>query len=194
MRCVIIISVLLMVNFTGAAQVQVGIKEGNRIKSPEIFFTLSLHDTIFAMHEGIAIKNYASVKFDVDEKGNVDNIGFSVTTDSLVIPHILNVLAATNHKWIIKRNGKQIKSKANIVLPIIFYLRPQVVKKRSTRSHEILGQITEDIEFEGMNIFHFSNNKEEDLFVYQKNGLKYEGIVLSPIKIKVPRDPDLNNY
>lgn len=194
MKRVILIIVLFLPAVLCEAQVSVQIRDGEKMKSPEIFLMLALHDTIFAMREGIAIKNYASVKFDVDEKGIVSNVVFSVTTDSLVMQHIRNVLAATNHKWIIKRNDKSIKNKTSIVLPILFDLRPQVVKRRSTRTPEILGHITEDVEFEGMNLFHFGHNRDEDLFIYQKNKFKYEGIVLSPIKVRVPRDPDLNDY
>lgn len=194
MRILTIALVFLTLSNISFAQVQVGIQNGNRMMSPEIFLMLALHDTIFAMHEGISIKNYASVKFDVDEKGIVGNVVFSVTTDSLVMQHIRNVLATTNYRWIIKRNDKSVKNKMSIVLPILFDLRPQVVKRRSTRPPEILGHITEDVEFEGMNLFHFGNNRDEDLFIYQKNKFKYEGIVLSPIKVRVPRDPDLNDY
>lgn len=169
------------------------LNESNKVGSPELYFKYKLQDTIFAKHEGLKIKNFASVKFDIDKHGIVSNVDFSISTDSLLEPYINNVLMSTNHHWIIKQNGKRIKAKVTIILPIIFTLQPQIIKKTTTRVDDVLEQPIENIEHEAIDLFQFYRKKYDTYFSY-RNPIKYFGIVLNPIDVRVPYDPDANDY
>jgi hypothetical protein len=182
------------VNTTAYSQVSIQLlKGGNKGSSPELYFKYKLQDTIFAKHEGLKIKNFASVKFDIDKHGTVSNVDFSISTDSLLEPYINDVLMSTNHQWVIKQNGKRIKTKMTIILPIIFTLRPRVIKKTSTRVDDVLEQPIESIEHEAIDLFQFYKKKYDTYFLY-RNPVKYFGVVLNPIEVRVPYDPDANDY
>jgi len=106
--------ILLLLLITQAAKGQVCIELQNAYNNPgppELYFKYKLQDTIFNKHEGLKLKNFASVKFDVDKNGAIDNVHFSIYTDSLLQPYIMDILTSTNHHWIIKQKGKRIKKK-----------------------------------------------------------------------------------
>lgn len=188
--------ILLLLLITQATKGQVSIEllnAHNNPGPPELYFKYKLQDTIFNKHEGLKLKNFASVKFDVDKNGVVSNIFLSISTDSLLRPHIINVLMSTNHHWIIKQNNKRIKKKVTIILPMIFTLRPRDTKKTSTRVDELFGDPFEDIELEATHLFQF-NKKDYGLYKFYRNVIKYDGIVLNPIEVRVPNDPDADDY
>lgn len=195
MKFLISLSLLLAITIiTTYSQVSVQLlNESNKVGSPELYFKYKLQDTIFAKHEGLKIKNFASVKFDIDKHGIISNVDFSISTDSLLEPYINDVLATTNHHWIIKQNGKRIKTKVTIILPIIFTLQPQIIKKTTTRVDDVLEQPIENIEHEAIDLFQFYKKKYDTYFLY-RNPIKYFGIVLNPIDVRVPYDPDANDY
>lgn len=84
---------------------------------------------------------------------------FSISTDSLLEPYINDVLTATNHHLIIKQNGKRIKTKVTIILPIIFTLQPQIIKKTTTRIDDVLEKPIENVEHEAIDLFQFYKKK-----------------------------------
>ena len=188
--------ILLLLLISQATKGQISIELLNTYNnpgSPELYFKYKLQDTIFNKHEGLKLKNFASVKFDVDKNGVISNILFSISTDSLLRPHITNVLMSTNHHWIIKQSNKRIKKKITIILPMIFTLRPRETKKTSTRVDELFGDPFEDIELEATHLFQF-DKKDYSLYRFYRNVTKYDGIVLNPIEVRVPDDPDANDY
>lgn len=183
---------LLLTTYALSAQLKVELK--NRIKYPEVYFWKHLHDTILVANEGYNFSNFASVRFEIDRKGEIQNIVFSTYTDSLVMPHITNVLMSTNRRWIIVRNGKHVKEKVTILLPILFILKserknPIAVKKDILSLHPAMS-----IEEQMFRIFHFSNNRDENFEVHKRNGEKFEGIALNPIEVIVPLNPTIDKY
>ena len=104
-----IITIFILIVPTLYAQVRVELDD--RIKYPEVFISKHLHDIILVANQGFHFSNFASVRFELDKNGSVHNIAFSTYTDSLVMPHITNVLMSTNKKWIITRNERRIKGR-----------------------------------------------------------------------------------
>lgn len=189
----IILPLLLLSQITNAqVSVELSITHNNKV-SPELYFMSELQESIFAKHEGLKLKNFAAVKFDVGKKGDISNIMFSISTDSLLEPYIVDVLMSTNHKWIISRDGHPMKHKVSIILPMLFNLNPHIVKKISTRINEISGRPSENIVWEQMHILQF-DKKDDNLLLFYRNSIKYEGITLNPIEVRVPYDPDANDY
>jgi hypothetical protein len=185
-------SFLLLSAYTMSAQLRVELK--NRIKYPEVYFWKHLHDTILVANEGYNFSNFASVRFEIDRKGEIQNIVFSTYTDSLVMPHITNVLMSTNRRWLIVRNGKYVKEKVTILLPILFILKSER-KNPITVKEDILSlHPTMSIEEQMFRIFHFSNNRDENFEVHKRNGEKFEGIALNPIEVIVPLNPTIDKY
>jgi hypothetical protein len=187
---------LLLLLFSQVANAQVSVElstsDANKI-SPELYFMSKLEESIFTKHEGMKLTNLASVKFDVDKEGHVSNIAFSISTDSLLEPYIVDVLMSTDRKWVIRRDGKLIKSKVSIILPILFRLRPHTVKKVSTRINEISGKPSENMTWEQIHVFQF-DKKNDNLLLFYRDPIKYEGITLNPIEVRVPNDPDADDY
>lgn len=181
---------LAITNTTSYSQVSIQLlNESNKAGSPELYFKYKLQDTIFAKHEGLKIKNFASVKFEVDKNGVINNIQFSIFTDSLLRPYITDVLMATNHRWIIKKKGKTVKEKVTIILPMICTLRPRVIRKTTTREEGPFDELFEDVELEAMHLFHFDKK-----YKFRRSIEKYDGIVLDPVDVMVPNDPDADDY
>ncbi|MFD1000348.1 hypothetical protein ACFQ21_13580 [Ohtaekwangia kribbensis] len=190
------IKILLLLLISQVTEGQISIELLNTYNNPgppELYFKYKLQDTIFAKHEGLQLKNFASVKFDIDKNGVIDNVHFSISTDSLLHPYIMDVLMSTNHHWIIKQKGKSIKKKITVILPMIFTLTPRVTKKTTTRVEEHFGDTFEDIELEATHLFQF-NKKDYSLYMFYRNVEKYNGVVLNPIEVRVPNNPDENNY
>ncbi|MFD0998392.1 hypothetical protein ACFQ21_03700 [Ohtaekwangia kribbensis] len=185
---------LMLISKSAHSQLSVQfLNESGKEVSPELYFKFKLQDTIFSKHEGIKLKNFASVKFDIDRNGLVDNIFFSALTDSLLKPYIIDVLMTTNNRWVINQNGKKFKKKVTLILPMIFTLRPRIEQKISTRIDVLSEKPFEDIEVEATGLFQFEKN-DRILYFAHKNPLKYFGIVLNPIEVRVPYDPDANDY
>jgi len=194
MKFLVRIFLLLLITQVVNGQVSIELLNSyNKSGPPELYFKYKLQDTIFSKHEGLKLKNFASVKFDVDKNGSIGNIHFSISTDSLLHPYISDVLMSTNNHWIIKQNDKNVKEKITIILPMIFTLRPRIIKKTSTRVDELFGDPFEDIELEATHLFQF-NKKDYSLYRFYRNVVKYEGVVLNPIEVRVPNDPDANDY
>jgi hypothetical protein len=176
----------------GQVSVELSISDANKI-SPELYFMSKLEESIFAKHEGMKLTNLASVKFDVDKEGRVSNIAFSISTDSLLEPYIVDVLISTDRKWIIRRDGKLMQNRVSIILPMLFRLRPHTVKKVSTRINEISGRPSENATWEQIHILQF-DKKNDNLLLFYRNPIKYEGITLNPIEVRVPKDPEADDY
>ncbi|HEY9004662.1 MAG TPA: hypothetical protein VIM75_00945 [Ohtaekwangia sp.] len=193
-RSVKLILLFALIGKVAYAQISVQLRDKNKAPlSPELYFKFKLQDTIFSKHEGLKIKNFASVKFDVDKNGFINNIFFSVSTDSLLKPYIKDALNSTNQRWIIKHDNKRIKGSVTIILPILFTLRPRIEKRGSSRVDEFLGEPVENIEVEATDLFQFEK-KPYILFYSYRNPVKYSGVVLNPIDVRVPYDPDANDY
>jgi hypothetical protein len=98
---------LFLITIGEALHAQVKVELTDRIKYPEVHFYKHLHDIILSANQGVNFSNYASVKFNIDKKGIIGNILFSTYTDSLVMPHIYNVLISTKSKMDnpLKREG-----------------------------------------------------------------------------------------
>ncbi len=150
---------------------------------------VKLQDTILAAGQGLNFDNYASVRFQVDKAGQISNIAFSIYTDSLVMSHLINVLLSTNGKWQIKRNGKAVREKVAIVLPVIFVLKPRLALKGKTEE-DPLGHPTLQVVDKGVQLFHFSTDRTSDYNTFIRSGEKFEGIVLNPILVRVPQSND----
>ena len=174
------------------AQVKVELKD--RIKYPEVYFYKHLHDTILNANQGFNFSNYASVKFRIDKKGIISNISFSTYTDSLVMPHIYNVLMGTNRKWIIIRKGKVVKEEATILLPIIFFFKSELKKTGPTKDDVFSNHGPMDVVGQGERLFHFSKNRDDNFEMFRRNGEKFEGIALNPIEVIVPLNPTIDKY
>ena len=184
-----ILLLILMSQFAkGQASVEL-LNSYNKSGQPELYLKYKLQDTIFSKHEGLKLKNFASAKFEVSKNGVISNIQFSIFTDSLLRPYITDVLMSTNHRWIIKKNGKTVKEKVTIILPMIFTLRPRVIKKITTREEGPFNELLEDIELEAMHLFHFDKR-----YKFRRSTEKFDGIVLDPVDVTVPNDPDANDY
>jgi hypothetical protein len=190
MNCFTNILVLLLITQVTKGQVSVELLNSyNKPGPPELYIKYKLQDTIFSKHEGLKLKNFASVKFEVDKNGVINNIQFSIFTDSLLQPYITDVLMSTNHHWIIKKDGKTVKEKVTIILPLICTLRPRVIKKTTTREEGPFDELLENVELEAMHLFHFDKK-----YQFHRSIEKYNGIVLDPIDVTVPNDPDANGY
>jgi hypothetical protein len=186
------IKILLLMLISQIAKGQVNVEllnSYNKSGPPELYLKYKLQDTIFSKHEGLKLKNFASAKFEVGKNGVISNIQFSIFTDSLLRPYITDVLMSTNHRWIIKKNGKPVKEKVTIILPMIYTLRPRVIKKTVTRKEGPFDEILEDFELEAMHLFHFDKR-----YKFRRSTEKYDGIVLDAIDVTVPNDPDANDY
>lgn len=180
---------LLLVSQFAKGQVSVELLNSyNKSGPPELYLKYKLQDTIFSKHEGLKLKNFASVKFEVNKDGVIGNIQFSIFTDSLLWPYITNVLMSTNHHWIIKKSGKRVKEKVTIILPMIYTLHPHIVKKTTTRRGPF-DELLEDLELEAIHLFHFDRK-----YKFRRSIDKYDGIVLDPIDVMVPNDPAADNY
>ena len=187
-----LIKIILLLLISQAVKGQVSIEllnSYNNAGPPELYLKYKLQDTIFSKHEGLNLKNFASVKFEVDKNGVINNIQFSIFTDSLLRPYITDVLISTNHQWIIKKKGKIVKEKVTIILPMIYTLRPRIIKKTTTREEGPFDELLEDIELEAMHLFHFDKK-----YKYRRTIEKYDGIVLDPVDVMVPNDPDADDY
>jgi len=181
-------------------QVNVELRGNQKIDLPEYYIMMKLVDTILVKHEGLHFDNYAAVKFEVDRKGNVSNIIFSMYTDSLLMPYITSVLLSTNHRWIIKRNGRLVKKKIQFLLPIVFSLKPKVPLKGPTKESELDEQLrSSDMVEQSLHVVHFKTDQDrnEGMFSQYKRSEKFEGIVLNPIVVTVPSnccDPKEREY
>jgi len=187
-----IITIFILIVPILYAQVRVDLDD--RIKYPEVFISKHLHDTILVANQGFHFSNFASVRFELDKNGSVHNIAFSTYADSLVMPHITNVLMSTNKKWIITRNERRIKGRVSILLPILFIFKSKhgepVIKNQDILSLHPKMSTEEEI----FRIIHFSNNRDENFEVFKRKGMKFEGIVLNPIEVIVPMDSSENQY
>lgn len=173
---------------------QVNIELKDRIKFPEVYFWKHLHDTILVANEGYNFSNFASVRFEIDRKGEIHNIVFSTYTDSLVMPHITNVLMSTNKRWLIVRNGKYVKEKVTMLLPILFILKSERKNPIAVKEDILSLHPTMSIEEQMFRIFHFSNDRDENFEVHKRTGQKFEGVALNPIEVIVPLSPTVNKY
>jgi hypothetical protein len=187
-------AVIFLILVTSSLYAQVNVELKDRIKYPEVYFWKHLHDTILSANQGFNFSNYASVKFRIDKKGTISNISFSTYTDSLVMPHIYNVLMSTNQKWIIIRKGKAIKEEVTILLPIIFFLKSEQRKIGPTKDDVFSNHGPMDVVGQGERIFHFSKNRNENFEMFRRNGEKFEGIALNPIEVIVPLNPTVDKY
>lgn len=173
---------------------QVRVELNDRIRYPEVYFWKHLHDTILVANEGFKFSNFASVKFEVDKNGFICNITFSTYTDSLVMPHVTNVLMTTNKKWLVTRAGKTVKDKVTILLPVLFIFKSQQ-KEPVERKEDILSlHPIMSAEEQMLRIFHFSLNRDENFEVHKRKGEKFEGIALNPIEVIVPLNPTESKY
>lgn len=186
------IKILLLLLISQFANCQVSVEllnSYNKPGPPELYLKYKLQDTIFSKHEGLKLKNFASVKFEVDKNGVINNIQFSIFSDSLLRPYITDVLMSTNHRWIIKKKGKNVKEKVTIILPMICTLRPRVIQKTTTREEGPFDELFEDVELEAMHLFHFDKK-----YNFRRSIEKYDGIVLDPVDVMVPNGPDADDY
>ena len=72
---------------------------------------------------------------------------------------------------------------------MIYTLHPRVIKKTGTRKEGPFDEIIEDIELEAMHLFHFDKK-----YKFIRSTEKYDGLVLDPIDVTAPNDPDSNDY
>jgi hypothetical protein len=200
-NAIILLTTLLLISFqVVTAQITVELRGSQKNELPEYYIMMKLIDTILVKHEGLNFDNYASVKFEINRDGNVSNITFSTSTDSLIMPHITNVLLSTNQHWIIKRNGKTVKKTLHFLLPIVFSLKPKVPLKGPTRESDLDEQLrSPDLVDQSLHIVHFDTNqgRNEGLFLNYRRPEKFEGVVLNPIVVNVPSsccDPKEREY
>lgn len=199
-NAIILLTVFVIYSQVVNAQITVELQGKQKTELPEYYIMMKLIDTILVKHEGLNFSNYASVKFEVSRKGYVSNITFSTYTDSLLMPHITNVLLSTNQRWIIKRNGKTIKKTLHFLLPIVFSLKPKIPLKGPTRESDLDEQLrSSDLVDQSLHIVHFDTNQDrnEGLFLHYRRPEKFEGVVLNPIVVNVPSrccDPKEREY
>lgn len=197
---ILLTGLLLIYSQAVNAQITVELQGRQKTELPEYHIMMKLIDTILIKHEGINFDNYASVKFDVNRKGYVSNIMFSTYTDSLLMPHITNVLLSTNQRWIIKRNGKPNKKTVHFLLPIVFSLKPKVPLKGPTRESDLDEELrSSNLVDQSLHIVHFDTNQDrnEGLFLQYRRSEKFEGIVLNPVVVNIPShccDPQEREY
>jgi hypothetical protein len=197
---ILLTGLLLIYPQVANAQITVELQGKQKTELPEYYIMMKLIDTILVKHEGLNFDNYTSVKFEVNRNGNVSNIAFSTYTDSLLMPHITNVLLSTNQHWIIKRNGKAVKKTTHFLLPIVFSLKPKVPLKGPTRESDLDEQLrSSDLVDQSLHIVHFdtNQNRNEGLFLQYRRPEKFEGVVLNPIVVNVPSrccDPKEREY
>ena len=188
------LATLFLITIGKALYAQVRLEFKDRIKYPEVYFWKHLHDTILVANEGYNLSNFASVRFEIDRKGDIQHVVFSTYTDSLVMPHITNVLMSTNRRWLITRNGKRIKGKITILLPVLFVLKSERKNPLAVEEDILSLHPTISIEEQMFRIFHFSPDREENFEIHKRNGNKFEGIALNPIEVIVPLNPTIDKY
>ncbi|MDJ1496840.1 hypothetical protein QNI19_28150 [Cytophagaceae bacterium DM2B3-1] len=199
-RCLFLISFFCLFISQISAQTQLFLEsspeeEKKFIHYPDLYLPFVLHDTILKAQQGFKFENFASVRFYIDPKGRISHVDFSSFTDSLLRPHLLHVLESTQGKWRVYRNGKQVKEKVCVVLPVMFYLR-------STRK-DFTGPTNVDMfqshwtpVGESTFMFNFTGNYLEGNHGYQDSDydMAFEGIVLRPITVTVPYPQSVHVY
>ncbi|MDJ1471901.1 hypothetical protein [Xanthocytophaga flava] len=199
-RCLFLISFFCLFISQISAQTQLFLEhspeEAKKFpRHPDMYLTYALYDTILKAQQGFKFENFASVRFYIDPKGRISHVDFSSFTDSLLRPHLLHVLEGTQGKWRVYRNGKQVKEKVCVVLPVNFDL---CSTRKDFTGPTIISMLEAHLLPVGESTFMFNFTGDyldaNHGYLDSHYDLAFEGIVLRPITVTVPYPQSVHVY